>query len=146
MPRRWSRLQKQIYNLLDKKISMQIHCIGMNNDPDGNSFRGLGLYKVSVGKEIIWNFPKDFITYDYKYPDGGDCFSYSVTDINLLVRKYIDTPKDALLWKQYENDWFKLTDLLKAADRRFGREKLLLFFKDCENEAVGKILKLRFEC
>jgi hypothetical protein len=145
MSRRWSKLQKQIYNLIDKKISMQIHCIDMEHTLDTGSLRGLGIYKVRIGKESIWEFPRDFVTYDYKYPDGGGCFSYSVTDINFLVRDYIDTPKDDLLEKRFEKDWFNLTDILKAADRRFGREKLLLHFKGCEAEAVKKIIKLRFE-
>ena len=124
---------------------MQIHCIGMEHASDPDSLRELGLYKVRLGKETIWDFPRDFLTRDFRYPNGGGCFSYSVSDINSLVREYIDTPKDDLLEKQFDNDWFKLTDILKAADRRFGREKLLSYYKECKHEAVRKILKSRFE-
>lgn len=145
MSHRWSKLQKQIYNLIDKKVPMRIHCIDMKHTLERDSLRGLGIYKVRIGKESIWEFPRDFVTYDHQYPNGGDCFSYSATDINLLVREYIDTPKDVLLEKQFEKDWFKLSDILKAADRRFGREKLISYFNDSENEAVRKILNVRFK-
>ena len=144
MARRWSKLQKQLYNLIDEKVQMQIHCIDMEPALDCGSLRSLGLYKVRVGKEIIWDFPKDFVTYNFTYPNGENCFSYSATDINILVREYIDTPKDELLDKHFDNDWFNLTDILKAIDRRFGREKLRSYFLNCENEHIINILKLRF--
>ncbi|MCP4746787.1 MAG: hypothetical protein GY874_11700 [Desulfobacteraceae bacterium] len=144
MARRWSKLQKQIYNLIDDKVPIQIHCIDMGSALDRGSLRLLGLYKVRLGKEVIWDFPKDFLTYNFIYPDGGNCFSYSVTDINILVREYIDTPKEMVLEKKFANDWFNLTDILKAADRRFGQEKLISHFSNCENKHIIDILNLRF--
>lgn len=144
MARRWSKLQKQIYNLIDANVPMQIHCIDVGATVDARSLRSLGVYQVRLGKEVIWNFPQDFVTRNFVYPNGGNCFSYSATDINALVREYIDTPKEKLLQKEFSTDWFGLTDILKAADRRLGNEKLSSHFKDCENQHIINILKLRF--
>ena len=145
MPRRWSKLQKQIYNLTDNKAPIQIHCIDMKLASDGGSLRSLGVFRVRLDKDVIWDFPKEFVTCDFKYPNGGDCFSYSVTEINNLVRAYIDTPKAELLEKHFDNDWFNLTDILKAIDRRFGRAKIYSYFENRENDTIKKILKLRFD-
>lgn len=144
MARRWSKLQKQIYNLIDAKVPLQIHCIDVGVAVESGSLRSLGLYQVRLGKQIIWNFPEDFVTRNFVYPNGGNCFSYSATDINALIREYIDTPREVLLTKKFDADWFGLTDILKAADRRFGNEKLSSHFKDCENQNIINILQLRF--
>ena len=38
----------------------------------------------------------------------------------------------------------KLTEIFKAADRRIGKEKLLIWAKKVENPKVDKILEIRF--
>jgi hypothetical protein len=144
MAKRWSKLQKQIYQLVDSSVPLRIQCIDVGRSADRGSLRRLGLYRVHLGKCLIWNFPEGFVRPAQIYPDGGDCFSYTASDINRVIREYIDTPKDQLPEKKFDRDWFGLTTILKAADRRLGRQRLMAWFKDSEDPAIVDILTLRF--
>jgi len=55
----------------------------------------------------------------------------------------IDTPVEAISQKRFEKDLWGLTAILKAADRRLGREKLVLAFGDEESEAAQMVLAHR---
>jgi len=154
--RPWSKLQKQIYNLIDPNINLQIHCvaypIGKNN---------AARWWITLDKEIIWDFPKDFLSeLEPVFPvpapftdpsewsksrlTVGDCYPYSVPHISGLIRTYIDTPKDILLERKFKiKDDYGLANILKAADRRIGREKLKIFRDRKNSEAVQKIIDKR---
>lgn len=141
---RWSKLQKQIHNLVDPDISLKVLCTNVTGASGNGPLNRLGIFQVRLDKSVIWNFPKAFVTPDTVYPDGGDCFSVSVSHINDLIRNYLDTPKDALPEKTFDNDLFGITDILKAADRRLGRRRLLTWFSDTAGDAVTAILEKRF--
>lgn len=83
--------------------------------------------------------------------------------ISEIVREYIDSPADQLLNKNFTNEKisfysaydgvneskeykidYKLIELFKAADRRFGKEKLLKWSKETDNPKVFLILLKRF--
>ena len=44
--------------------------------------------------------------------------------ISHLFRQYIDTPKDHLMGNHFNNDYWGVTNILKAADRRIGNRRL----------------------
>jgi hypothetical protein len=60
-----------------------------------------------------------------------------------LLREYINTPVEALSRKRFEKDLWRLTAILKAADRRLGREKLVLAFADEDSEVALQVLARR---
>lgn len=156
MPKHWSKLQREIYKLIDSRIGIQIHCSVYRMDSRWGG-TDLPRYWITLGKEIIFDYPKDFL--DKKLPERGLIISCShnetveelypyVTEISLIsdiIREYIDTPLADLLSHDFEADDLGITDILKASDRRIGKRRRAEFFKDTDNEAVKKILRVRGE-
>jgi hypothetical protein len=137
MPKRWSKLKKEIESLFENELKLDLHCIDVSRSIDsrnGNMGEGislltLGNYKVNFNKKTIWNFPKDFKENNWKrWPDGNP-WKYSVSEINVLVREYIDTPKEQLLKKPFDNDLFGITEILLAADRRISIQRIEEYFE-----------------
>jgi len=60
-----------------------------------------------------------------------------------LIREYIDTPKDEILSKVFENDYWGLINILRAADRRIGGRRLDWLKKKTHNIAANKIIEAR---
>ena len=154
MSKRWSKLQKEIYNLLDDSIDIQIHCgVYRMNSQLGST--DLPRYWITLEKDIIFDYPKQFL--DNKLSDYGrsrprpayqtveNMYPY-ITDIGTIsniIRDYIDTPISSLLYCQFEYDEWGITDILKAADRRIGKNRLLEYFQESENDAAKKVLTAR---
>lgn len=159
----WSKLQKQIYLLLDVNINLQIHCNAYRMQSQRGS-TSLPRYWITLDKEIIFDYPKNFL--ESKLPREGkrekrpntfeswlfqsehtvqELYPYytEIQDISCLFREYIDTPVQELFDKQYKNDAWGLTDLLKAADKRIGKDKLLKLRESTNNPNVIKILDAR---
>lgn len=143
MARRWSKLQKAIYNLIPEDLPLQVHVTEMPEALETGSLNLLGMFWVTLEKDVIWHFPKDFVTHWTEWPDGSNQYSYSVADINRVVREYIDTPLAELLTKQFSRDYCRISDVLKASDRRFAPHRLVQHFKNTKSEAVRKVLDHR---
>jgi hypothetical protein len=145
MSKRWSKLRKPVEDLFVVGLHLGIQCstIRTTSNNEGSLVEVLGTFVVRLDKAVIWDFPKQFVTYWSGYPDGGNQYSYSVSDINCLLRDYLDTPKVALPGKQFERDYFGITDILKAADRRLGLLGLTEHFKDCDKAWVQAVLDSR---
>ena len=47
-------------------------------------------------------------------------YTTDVSDISNLIREYIDTPVSEIVYKHFENDYWGLANILRAADRRIG--------------------------
>jgi hypothetical protein len=140
--KRWSKLQKELYLIIDPKINFQIHCaaypIGSHNDT-------IPRYWITLDKEIIFDYPKQFAEYwetnwEMVYP-----LEYVVRNISDLIREYIDTPVSEILTKHFEHDRWELTDIFRAADRRIGQRRLRLLQNSSKNLAVQKILAQRIK-
>jgi len=151
MPKRWSKLKKEIESLFVSGLNLDLHCIDVNrsieakngNMGEGLSMLSLGNYKVNLDKETIWNFPKDFKNPNWELWPEGNPWKYSVSEINVLVREYIDTPKEKLLSKTFSDDLFGLTKILLAADRRISVERLEEYFNEHPNQFAAKVLAKR---
>lgn len=125
--KKWSKLQKELYLIIDPTIDFQTHCVAYPmRCRYGNT--DLPRYWITLGKEIIFDSPKQFVTLDggirnfksatwdnKNYPYKND-----VSDISDLIREYIDTPVSEIMTKHFENDYWGLANILPAADRRIG--------------------------
>jgi hypothetical protein len=145
MAKRWSKLQKQVERLFAQKLSLRIQCteIRTTSKNEGALAEVLGVFTVRLGKEEIWSFPKQFIDYWTEYPDGGNQYSFGVSDINIILREYLDTPKDELLEKEFKRDYFGITNILKAADRRIGLKRIVRHFEHSDQAFVQKVIEAR---
>jgi len=143
--KRWSQLQRDIYKLIDPKINFQIQCRAYRMDSQRGS-ADLPRYWITLDKDIIWDFPRDFL---YSQGVDGrntvkDLYPYQtdVSDISIFLRTYIDTPVS----DKPPGDKWKLTPILRAADRRVGKRRLLIMNKrDKKNIAAHKIIESRLK-
>lgn len=136
----WSKLQKSLYLLVSDKVDFQIHCsVYRMNSQHGNT--DLPRYWITIGKEIVFDYPKQFTNYE-----RNKCYPYEteISDISNCIREYIDCPVKLLPEKNFENDLWGLTDILKAVDKRLGKEKLNGYFVS-GNSVIREILNKRFE-
>ena len=94
----------------------------------------------TIGKDIVFDYPKQFIN-----DNRSDNYPYvtQISDISDLIREYINCPINLLLEKHFENDLWGLTNILKAVDKRLGKEKLNEHFTT-SNGVVKDIIKKRF--
>ena len=145
--KRWSKLQKDLYLLISPDIEFQIHCVSYPMRSQNGS-ESLPRYWITLGKEIIWDYPKDFLSKEkkgnYKDPENGNYpYVNEASDISNLIREYIDTPKNDLLDKVFENDKWGLTDIFKAADRRISAKRLRDLFENKYTNATALLSSKR---
>ena len=144
---RFSKLQRELYKITCKNINFQIHCSAYPMRSQYGS-TNLPRYWITLEKEIIFDYPKQFVKTDgtvknisgHKryYPYESD-----VSKISDLIREYIDTPKDEVFDKTFENDFWGLINILKAVDRRNGTKRLLKLKKKTKNISANKIIEAR---
>jgi len=148
--RPWSKLQKELYLIRAEGIRFQIHC--RNYPFNGATHRTqvtLPRYWITLDKEIIWDYPRDFKKPPYSNDPGSRkkicAYPYfnEVSDISALIREYLDTPKDQLMSKHFENDHWGLINILRAADRRIGQRRLKALKSKTRNKAARKIIEQR---
>jgi hypothetical protein len=125
--RPWSKLQRELYALCSPDIDIQIHAVGYRMKTQRGQ-TGLARQWITLGTEIIWDYP-----HGWEEPAVSD-----------VMREYIETPKDELFAKSFENDKWGLTDILRAADRRIGKRRLGEL-KLLNNPAVDKIVEARLK-
>ena len=147
--KRWSKLQKRLYELVDESIDFKLHCAvyRMQSRRGGTD---LPRYFITLAGEIIFDYPKDFIlksggikslaegALTKIYPYGND-----ISDIGELIREYIDTPKEELFAKHFDADEWGLANILKAADKRIGKKRLQILAKNKKNQAMQKVVQAR---
>ena len=148
--RPWSKLQKQLYLLVDPRIRFQIHCRLVRMQSQRGS-TDLPRYWITLDGETIWDYPGQFVV-----PGGtrrlddafvaGYPYSTDVPAISELIREYIDTPADELLTHHFEGDHWGLANILRAADRRIGRRHWPDIKRKTHNQAALKVLAARRSC
>ncbi len=148
--KRWSSLQREIYKIIDDHIDFQIH-LSIYRMSSQYGSTDLPRYWITLDGEIIFDYPKQFVDKDENgsfvknlkgeklyYPYETD-----ISNISELLREYIDTPNEDVFAKHFENDYWGIIDMLKAADRRFGKKRLEVLKQRTKNEAVIKIIENR---
>ena len=120
MSKGWSGLKKTCESFFVDHINLQIYATHYNGIKDIPIPR----WWFTLDKRTIWSFPEDFLAFKNpglepaaRYIDGD----YSIAD---TVRMYIEMPKDQLLTHKHPEDQWGLTDILRSADRRIGRDRL----------------------
>ena len=149
--KRWSKLAKQLYELVDESIDFKLHCTVYRMQSRCGS-TDLPRYFITLASEIIFDYPKDFVLKSGGvkslaqgaptkiYPYGND-----ISDIGELIREYIDTPKEELFAKHFDADKWGLVNILKAADKRIGKRRLQILAKNRKNQAMQKVIAARLE-
>ncbi len=140
----WSKLQKQIYNLISSEINFQLHCSAYPMHSMWHGSTDLPRYWITLEKEILWDYPKDFMVQGGStVQNEGYPYFNCASEISELLREYIDTPKNELFSKTYSNDKWGLVDILRAADRRIGKNQLMEMQKEIKNQAALTIISAR---
>lgn len=137
--KRWSKLAKRLYGLIDESIDFKLHCTVYKMQSRCGS-TDLPRYFITLAGEILFDYPKDFVLKSGGvkslaggalakiYPYGND-----IGDIDELIREYINTPKDELFAKHFDADEWGLANILKAADKRIGKRRLRILAKNKKN-------------
>ena len=138
MSQPFSKLQRKIYNLIDPKLNLQIHCVAYRMPKSQSHNPQIPRYFITLDKQIIFDFPKQSTLAD------KHLLYEHIPNISTLIQSYADSSKEGLMERVFENDVYGLTDILKASDRRIGKRQLTkmqqLFSKD---SVVSKIISLR---
>ena len=136
----WSKLQKSLYSIVSDKADFQIHCSVYRMKSQRGSVN-LARYWVTVGKAIVFDYPKQFMSAEENknYP-----YETQISDLSDCIRDYIDCPVNLLPEKKFDGDAWGLTDILKAVDKRLGKERLQKYFV-AGNSVIDEILNKRFE-
>lgn len=136
----WSKLQKSLYSIVSDKADFQIHCSVYRMKSQRGSVN-LARYWVTVGKAIVFDYPKQFMSAEENknYP-----YETQISDLSDCIRDYIDCPVNLLPEKKFDGDAWGLTDILKAVDKRLGKERLKKYFV-AGNSVIDEILNKRFE-
>ncbi len=147
--KRWSRLQKRLYEITDPALDFQIH-LTMYRMQSRYGSTDLPRYWITLGKEIIFDYPSRFRNTEglvqnlsgkeVYYPYEND-----ISAISDLIEAYLNTEKEMLFSRHFEQDFWGLANILKAADRRIGRRRLLLLKQKTHNQAAQKIIASRLQ-
>ena len=142
MSKRWSKLQSRLYNIIDPDINMQIHfSLYEMNSNDGWHGNKLPRYFITIDKEIVFDYPKDFDT-TKKYGFNSYPWDTDISGISNVIEEYIQSPKDKIL-KEFSNDKWGITDILRVCDRRIGKRRLRQLIDSTSNEVLLKIIHKR---
>ncbi len=147
MTRRWSKLKSRVEALWVPTLPLAIHAnvwVKHTTHWDLDEPR----HWIVLNRTIIWDFPGPFmkaepargqrITYwEDAYGWGGGNGKSSV--IATLLRDYLDRDRERL-FEPFENDQWELGDILRAADRRIGRERLVEWSESLDQGSPARIV------
>ena len=146
---RWTARKKRTEALWVDGLKMVIHANAYRHSTS-HSWYDLERWYVVLNGEIIWDFPAPFVVWTVKgetqtrlpslpYYGGSDCNQAQVMDA------YSDRPL-VDIFEPIEKDHWELGDILRAADRRLGKARLLAWGKDLAPEnPARKVLEARFK-
>lgn len=142
MPKRWSKLQRRLYTLIDPTLDFQIHCaLYEMNSKYGYHGAKLPRYFITIDKRIVFDYPKDFIdqteVYTASYPWNTD-----IGRLSHLIEEYIQRPESEIL-NPFEDDHWGITDILRVCDKRVGKRRLIRMKSIITNEELLKIVHKR---
>ena len=150
--RRFSKLKKRIEELFSPDLDMEVHCTVYRKKTSRTILKLPRLW-ITLNGEIIFDFIKDFkgvrASHLVHYIDNTSAMvDFPIIHLDILfitdmIQEYIETPVNKLLDHVLSKDYYGLSDILKAADRRIGKQRLLLLRDRTENEAAKKIIDTR---
>ncbi len=144
----WSKLQKQLYNVMDLSTGFQMHCsvyktksawtAGKDKNNRSKGREMIPRYWITIGKgkdkKIIWDFPNQFLKQkslvdDSPYFKDDNTIQdrmfwpENYTWVAEVIREYLNTPKEQLLTISFAKDQYNLVNTLRKYDRRIAKEK-----------------------
>lgn len=146
--KRWSKLQSRLYNVRAARLDFQIHCASYPMDSRYGQ-TSLPRYWITLDKEIIWDYPKDFLLADSSVgnlsaePAKAYPYQTDISAISDLITAYLATPREELLTKTFQQDYWGLINILRAADRRIGKRGLLVLKRKTHNQNALKLIQSR---
>jgi hypothetical protein len=149
--RAWSKLKKRVESLWLPALKLAIHCTVYVETTSHGVYES-PRHWIAFNKEIIWDFPSMFLKWKHpnvqkplEYLDETYHGWYRASDVSVLLHEYVDVPRDGLLQYSFTDDYWGLTDILRAADRRLGRERLVSWGESLPPDSPGrKLLAARF--
>ena len=147
--RRFSKLKKKIESLFVPNLKLSVYCNVYHKPCYYGGSMEIPRFWMVLDKQIIFDFIKDFektIVPDPAHEKWGGRPVYwrDISDsITEILQAYIETPVNELLECQFDNDYFGLADILRAADRRIGKNRLILLMDKTESQTVKLIIEKR---
>ncbi|MCL2775859.1 MAG: hypothetical protein FWD71_21315 [Oscillospiraceae bacterium] len=143
--RRFSKLKKRIESLFSPDLDLKIHCT-VYERKGCYGWMELPRFWITLDKEIIFDWLKDFKGMripNPAYPTGCPVYYMDILFVTEMLQEYIETPTDRLFGHVLYRDYYGLSDILKAADRRIGVKRLKILRGRTESEAARKIIDVR---
>ena len=133
---RFSQLKKLVEDLWVPELDLKLQCSSYRREGGPP----LGRYWITFRGRTLWQAPSEFreMLEERTLDDAAP-------RVTSLLREYIDTPKEELMTKQFDDDEWELVDLLRAADRRVGKKRLEELAQRTTSSAVREVVKLRSE-
>ncbi|MCD6400664.1 MAG: hypothetical protein J7L73_01930 [Anaerolineales bacterium] len=102
-------------------------------------------YWITLEKEIIWDYPRDFVGSKGSNRAGPECYPHvtDIADISNLIRVYIDTPRGEIMTREFAADHLGLVDVLRAADKRIGARRLPELSRTTGSQAAQAVIVAR---
>ena len=132
----WSKLQKQLYKIMDPTVNFQMHCSVFKTKSAWNAGQKAGKkkkkesiphYWITVNKEIIWDYPNMFLDKESQNDDftiKDTYFFYNnYTWVSEVIRDYINVPREKIETYIDERDKYGLIDTLRKYDKRISKNK-----------------------
>jgi hypothetical protein len=154
-PRRdkfWSKLKSRVEALWVPDLPMAIHC-SVRKVVTTHWTLDEPHHWIVLNKEVIWDTSAFLRNPDQSGPPRGrriETFEdmywgpNGTSVVADLLRQYIDRSRNQL-FEPFEMDGWELTEILRAADRRLGREALLGWAEDLdEGHPALKVLVARY--
>lgn len=127
---------------MDPKINFQIHCaLYEMNSNDGYHGNKLPRYFITIGKKIVFDYPKDFDT-NKSYESTAYPWLTDMSEISDVIEEYIQCPESEIL-HDFEDDKWGITEILRVCDRRIGKRRLRELENTITNEVLLEIIERR---
>lgn len=85
--RPFSKLKKVVDNLFDEKLKMEFCCNSYPIRGQWGNRNSIPRYYVKIGKEIIWDFPKDFDMKELPFTIGQEIIISMNLFVTILTRQ-----------------------------------------------------------
>ena len=136
--KRWSKLQKRIYAIVDPTIDWQIHCVVYRYN-GWNCEHAVPRYFITLNGRIIFDWPKDFPIINDR-EQYWESISLHVQTAASRISKAIEDYLNAPIEKQLiMTDPWGVTDIVRAADRHIGKRRWHELFA-VSNDAARQVL------
>lgn len=130
----WSKRKKLIQSFWLDELKMEIHCTAYRHTSNHDKYE-IPRYWIVLNGEMIWDFPGPFIegTITGVRLPAIQYWLHNLSFASVILDEYVDRPRENL-FDVFQNDEWELGDVLRAADRRIGKNKLLAWAKSLHSD------------